>query len=100
MSLLLVYVGMCIAGYFVGSVLRKKKIKLKWSGKVQTILIFCLLFIMGARLFSNQRVVSSLGDIGISACIMTILCMTGSLIAVFITRKMLKYNRNGVRNNE
>ena len=100
MSLLLVYVGMCIAGYFVGSILRKKKAKLNWSGKVQTILIFCLLFIMGARLFGNERVVSSLGEIGISAFIMTILCMAGSLIAVFITRKMLKYNRNGVRNNE
>lgn len=100
MSLLLVYVGMCVIGYAVGACLRKKKRKLAWSGKVQTVLIFCLLFIMGARLFANERVVSSLGEIGISAFIMTILCMLGSLLTVFITRKMLKYNRNGVRNNE
>lgn len=100
MSLLLVYVGMCVAGYIVGMILRKRKRKVVGIGKVQTVLIFCLLFIMGARMFANEKVVSSLGQIGKSAFVMTVLCMAGSLVAVLITRKMLKYNRKGVRTNE
>ena len=73
---------------------------MKAVGKLQMILIFGLLFTMGARLFSNDRVLNSLGQIGISAFIMTVLAMTGSLAAVLITRKVLKYNRKGVRRND
>ena len=100
MKLIAFYIGICAIGYFIGGKARKKQMELKGFGKVQTALIFLLLFIMGARIFANDKVVSSLGEIGISAFIMTVLCMGGSLLAVLITRKVLKYNRKGVKINE
>ena len=100
MKLLLFYIGFCVIGYFTGSYFRKTGKKMKAVGKLQMILLFGLLFTMGARLFANDRVLNSLGQIGISAFIMTVLAMTGSLAAVLITRKVLKYNRKGVRRND
>lgn len=100
MKLIALYVGICAIGYFVGSKARKKNLKLRGMGAFQTALIFILLFLMGARIFANDRVVYSLGQIGISAFVMTVLCMFGSLIAVLITRKVLKYNRKGVIDRE
>ena len=100
MKLLLGYIMFCIIGGFVGNKLRKEEKTLSWSGKAQTALLIILLVTMGCRLGANKEVVSSLGSIGISAFVLTICCMAGSVVAIFITRKLLKFNKKGVREND
>ena len=62
MKLLAFYIFCCFIGGIVGTVMRKKNIEFKWSGKVQTILLILLLGTMGARIGANEQVIGSLGS--------------------------------------
>jgi uncharacterized membrane protein YbjE (DUF340 family) len=44
--------------------------------------IIALVFVMGARMGSNQEVVTNLGTIGLEALFMTVAIMAGSVLAV------------------
>ncbi|MEG2283874.1 MAG: LysO family transporter, partial [Bacilli bacterium] len=87
-------------GYLLGTRLKKKNIKIGWTGKVQTAMLIVLLFTMGARLGANKEVIQSLGSIGVTSFILTILIFIGSVGAVYITRKLLKINSKGVRTDD
>lgn len=100
MKLLTLYIFFCIVGGFIGAKIRKSGKEATWTGKAQTVLLIVLLVTMGSRLGANKDVVSSLGSIGISAFVITICCMAGSVIAVFIARKLMKFNKEGVKTND
>lgn len=100
MKLLALYIFCCFIGIVVGTKMRKKERTFSRSGKLQTILLVVLLVTMGARIGANKHVISMLGQIGVSAFILTIFCMAGSVAFVFVTRKFLKFDRKGERNND
>ena len=54
MSDLLLYLGITVIGYIIGSRIRSRKDKLSWTGKVQTAAITVLVLLMGMRMGSNH----------------------------------------------
>ena len=95
MALLFLYWGMMILGYIIGAKCRNIKEKLSRVGTLLFIAIFSLVFIMGVRMGSNEEVVSNLGSIGVDAFFMTVVILAGSVIAVIVTRKLLRIDRYG-----
>lgn len=100
MKVLLLYLAITFIGYFVGSKLRKSSKDVKWTGKVQFVAIVILVFTMGSRIGSDKSIVSSLSTIGITSFIFTLFVLAGSVIAVFLARKLLGFNKEGVRKND
>ena len=97
MGLLVLYLGITLVGYLVGSKLRKSEKNFSWTGKVQLVAIMLLVFMMGSRIGANEEVVASLGTIGLTALILTIFIFIGSVAAVFFARKLMKIDRKGVK---
>lgn len=95
MALLFLYWGMMIIGYFIGTRFRNIKEKLSRVGTLLFVAIIFLVFTMGVRMGSSEEVVSNLGSIGLDAFFMTVAIMAGSVIAVIITRKLLRIDRYG-----
>ncbi len=103
MGLLVWYLCVAVIGYFVGSIIRKRKnknYKIKWVGPFQTVLIIIMILSMGIRLGINEDVVKGLGSIGISGLITAMAAMAGSVIAVFFARKLMKINKRGEKAND
>ncbi len=95
MTDLILYLGVTILGYFLGSKLRSKKESLTWTGKVQTVAIMLLVLCMGARMGSNKEIIDNLSTIGLSAFLITVVIMAFSVGAIWITRKLLRIDRYG-----
>lgn len=95
MADLILYLGVTVIGYFLGSKLRNKKDRLAWTGKVQTIAIMLLVLCMGARMGSNKEIIDNLSSIGFSAFLITVVIMAFSVGAIWITRKFLGIDRFG-----
>ena len=95
MDVLILYLGMAVIGYFIGAAFKKRNIVLKHAGKVQTVAITALVFVMGSRIGSDEEIVKSLDTIGITAFVMTVFILAGSVLAVLITRKIFGFDRYG-----
>ncbi|MEG0830095.1 MAG: LysO family transporter [Anaerovoracaceae bacterium] len=100
MAVLFLYLGLTLFGYIVGSKLRKSGKKLRWIGIVQFIAISALVFVMGSRIGANKEIIKSLDSIGVTALIITALVFVGSVGAVFITRKLLGFDKKGVKTDD
>ena len=99
-GLLLLYLGMAAIGYFIGMNLKKRGKSIKGISKIQTVAIILLVVAMGCRIGMNREVIRSLDTIGITAFVFTILVMAGSLLCMFIARKMLGINKRGLKGND
>lgn len=98
MILLLVLIVAAGLGALLGNQLIKKKNKeIKGYGTIQAVTVFILIFFMGTRIGSDERIVDSIRDIGVSAVVVTIATMGGSILAVYGLRKLLKMNKEGVK---
>ena len=95
MADLILYLGITVVGYIIGSKIRQHKEKLSWTGKVQMVAITILVLLMGMRMGSNAEITQNLKTIGLSALIMTLVVMAFSIAAIFVTRKMMKIDRFG-----
>ncbi len=95
MSDLILYLGITFVGYIIGSKVRDKKDRLSWTGKVQTVAITCLVMLMGMRMGSNEEITANLSTIGLSALVITVIVMAFSIIAIFLTRKLMNIDRYG-----
>ncbi len=95
MSGALIYLVYCFVGYAAAMVLRKKGVKLPWTGTVQVICILMVVFFMGMRVGSNQEIVGSLGSYGLYALAITIATMVGSASAITLMRKVIGLDRQG-----
>lgn len=74
--------------------------KIKWVGKIQTIAIIVLITLMGCRLGANSEVVKNIPSYGLTALIITIFAMAGSVAAIVVVRKALGINRQGVKTDD
>lgn len=92
---LILYLSLAAVGYIIATRIRSKKEKFGWTGKVQTVAIMLLVFVMGTRMGSNSEVIANLKSIGLYALLITFIIMSMSILAVFIARKIMGINRYG-----
>ena len=92
---LALYIGVIALGVFIGSRKVAREKNLKWLGTLQTFALIFLILALGVEIGADEQVISSLGTIGLSALVVTLLALIGSVLAVFGIRKLLKLDREG-----
>ena len=93
---LAIYVALVAVGAVIGSQCSKRNVALPWLGKFQFVALMILIVALGIKLGANDEVISSLGQIGVAALVITVMAMLGSLIAVYLLRRfVLKLDRCG-----
>lgn len=95
MNVLVLYLSITVIGYFTGAFLTRKGIALKGMSIMQTVAIIALVFLMGSRIGADRSIVKSLDSIGLAAFVMTLFILAGSVLAVFLTRKLLGFDKRG-----
>ena len=91
------YIILVVVGAFIGSRPSIRTRQLIWLGKLQFAALMILIVTLGVKLGANEEVISSLGQIGLSALLVTVLAMVGSLVAVTLLRRfVLKLDRCGL----
>ena len=95
MNVLIIYLSITVAGYFIGAFLTKKGVALKGMSIVQTVAVTALVFLMGSRIGADRSIVKSLDSIGLAAFVMTLFILGGSLLAVFLARRLLGFDKKG-----
>ena len=73
-----VVIGLMFAGILIGFLFKRKKVT--WIGKVITVLIWLLLFLLGIDVGSNQVIMSGLHTIGLEALLIAVAAIMGSVI--------------------
>ncbi len=97
MKLLLLYLGIVVIGYFIGSAMRKNNKKIVHIGKLQSISIAILIVLMGMRLGVDKEVIQGIKAIGGTAFLLTLFVMGGSVLGFFVVRKILGIDKKGVK---
>lgn len=97
---LALYLVMMLLGALIGSKVLSKEKEHSWIGKFQYVAIVILVVVMGARIGSDKKVFESIQEIGISASVVTVFVFIGSVLAVFLVRKLLGYDRKGERHHD
>ena len=91
------YILLVVAGAVIGSRPSVRSRPLVLLGKFQFAALMILIVTLGIKLGANEEVVSSLGQIGLSALLITVLAMAGSLLCVTLLRRfVLKLDRYGL----
>jgi uncharacterized membrane protein YbjE (DUF340 family) len=89
-----------LLGFLTGSKLVPKDKIIKHTDKVLFTLVFLVIFILGTMIGADEKVISSLASIGLISFVLAIFAMAGSAAAVTGMRKLLKINREGIKQNE
>ena len=92
---LLLYIGMLAMGVLVGSRTSVRSRELPWLGRVQFVALIALIAVLGVEIGADDKVISSLGEIGLSALIITVFALAGSILCVSLVRRLLKLDREG-----
>ena len=92
---LILYLGITLVGYILGSRLRSMRQNLGWTGKVQLVALVILVLLMGMRMGSNEEVTANISTIGVSAFLMTVVIMSFSVAAIWLARHVMKIDRYG-----
>ena len=95
MGYLVLYLGITVVGYGIGTYIKKKEMGLKGVGAIQAAAIMLLVFFMGSRIGADRSIVRSLDTIGLTAFVITLFVLAGSVAAVFVTRRLLGFDRRG-----
>lgn len=94
---LALYTALVIAGAAIGSRPKVRSAPLPWLNALQRLALMVLITALGVQLGANDEVVASLGEIGLSALVITLLSMTGSVVCVSLLRRfVLKLDRQGL----
>ncbi len=90
------YIGLVAAGALLGSHLRWGEKTSALLGKLQFVCLMVLIVSLGVKLGADDQVIASLGEIGLTALILTVFALAGSVIAVTLLRRfVLKLDRYG-----
>lgn len=95
MEMLLLYWSFLVVAYAVGTKLKDKEEKIHIVQKLMMIAIYILVLIMGIRMGINEQVTSNLGIIGLQSLVITVIAVAGSVLAITLTRKVLKIDKYG-----
>lgn len=92
-----IYISLVAIGAIIGSRKAVRVRPLPWIGKLQFVALMILIVTLGVNLGANDEVVSSLGQIGLAALVVTVLAMVGSVLLLSLLRRfVLKLNRYGL----
>lgn len=100
MTILVILIIAALIGGVCGRQLKKKNIEIKGYSTIQAVTVFILIFFMGTKIGSDERILESIRDIGVSAVVVTIATMGGSLLVAYGLRKLLKMNKEGVKSDD
>ena len=78
------YLGVIALGALVGSRRAVRGKELTWLGRLQTVVLILLIFTLGVEIGADEQVVASLGSIGLSALVITLFVLAGSVLAVLL----------------
>lgn len=76
--------------------MKKRNIVLKGASVLQTIALVALVFVMGARIGSEDEIVRSLDTIGLKAFVITMFIFAGTVATTFVVRKLLGFDKFGI----
>ena len=94
-SSLLLYLFFVAAGIFVGAKVLKPGREYKWVSRLQTAALMILIFTMGVNIGADERVLSSVGTLGIRALVVSLCTIAGSVLFVFAGRRLMGLDRRG-----
>lgn len=97
---LLLYLGLMGLGILIGSKRMKSDQEYKWLGKLQLFSLIVLIVALGVQIGADDKVISSLKEIGVSAFIVTAFAMAGSVFCLYWVRKWMKLNKEGVKEDD
>ncbi len=92
---LILYLGITLVGFLLGSRFRDRKAMFGWTSKVQLVALIILVLLMGMRMGSNEEVIANLSTIGVSALLMTVVILTCSIAAIWLAREAMGIDRYG-----
>lgn len=72
----------------------------KLSGKVQSFVVIYLIFVLGMRIGADEQVFEQLDRLWIIALAVTVAGMAVGLLLVHLLRKALKFDKEGVRQDD
>lgn len=93
--ILALYLGAAFVGAIVGAKVLKKGKEYKLLNNASTVCLCVIIFAMGARIGSDDKVIRSLQTIGIKAFVITAFCFFGSVFACFLIRHLLRIDSKG-----
>lgn len=94
---LAVYIIMVVLGALIGSRPGVRSRELRWVGRLQFVALMVLIVSLGVQLGANEEVISSLGTIGLSALLLTLLALGGSLLLTTLLRRfVMKLDKFGL----
>lgn len=79
---MLVVISMMLVGMLAGYLLRRHRVAC--ISRVISVLVWALLFLLGAEAGSDRRIVDGLWALGLEAVAISLLCTLGSCIAAWI----------------
>lgn len=92
-----IYTVPVVIGILIGMLPAVRKRPMPWMDRVQRLTLMVLILSLGIRLGANDQIVSSLGQIGLTALALTAAAMLGSLLLVTLLRRgVLKLDRFGL----
>lgn len=97
---LILYLGLMGLGVFIGSKKMSPQKEYRWIGKIQLVGLIVLITALGIQIGSDDQVVSSLKEIGVSAFVISAFSMAGSVLFVYLTRKWIGLNKEGGRKDD
>ncbi len=83
-------IGFMLIGMITGYLFKNKQVS--WIGKVITILIWLLLFLLGVDVGGNQMIMNGLHTIGIDAFIISSGAVIGSIIGARLLWNWINHN--------
>lgn len=95
MSVLILYWVILFTTYFAASKLRQHRERFSFLPHITMGIVYAIVLVMGLRMGVNEQVIGQLRSIGFQALVITIACVSGSMFAVFGTRKLMGMNRFG-----
>lgn len=95
MKFVILYMGMLMLGYFIASKAKVYQNRFGFVPKLIMGIAYVMVFVMGMKMGINEQVTSNLGMITLKAVVITVFCISGSMLAVFAVRKIFGMNRYG-----
>lgn len=92
---LILYLGITLVGFLIGSRFQSRKSLFGWTPKVQLVALILLVLMMGMRMGANEEVIANLSTIGVTAFLMTVVIMVCSVGAIWLARQVMGIDRYG-----
>lgn len=84
---MLIVMGIMIGSLLLGVICRRR---LPWVGKVTTVLVWLLLFLLGLEVGGNRQIVEALPTLGVDALVISMFATLGSVAAAALLWRWIR----------